>query len=157
MSTDSTHSDRTTDAARFTVAPGPGHRLLTIKTMLLLALPLTLAVGYASDSNRSAVADPFFTDVPAPSAMTASESNAVNRVIGREIFKMFMADKNISYSLGASVNDAGLVALNGTSSDGVERQRIVDRMWELDGVKQVKNEQGVDVARTPAPKAVAAR
>jgi len=157
MSTDSINSDRTTNAARFTVAPGPGHRPPKIKTLLLLALPLTLAVGYASDLNRPAVADHFFTDVPTPVAVTASESNAVNQVIGREIFKMFMADKNINYSLGASVNNAGLVTLNGTSSDGAERQRVVDRMWDLDGVNQVKNEQGVDVAPTPASKAVAAR
>ena len=88
--------------------------------------------------------------------MTASESHAVNRVVGREIFDMFMADAGINYNLGATVNNAGLVTLNGTSSNGVERQRVVDRMWELDGVNQVKNAQGVDVAPTPAPKAVAA-
>ncbi len=156
MSKNSTNSDRTTNAAGFTVAPGSGHRLLKCKTLLWLALPLTLAAGCASNPNRAAVADNFFTDAPTPVAMTFSESHAVNRVVGREIFNMFLADTNINYNLGATVNNAGLVTLNGGSSDGVERQRVVDRMWELDGVNQVKNEKGVDLAPTPATKAIAA-
>ena len=139
-----------------TVAPGRGHRLLKCQTLLWLALPLALAAGCASNPNRAAVADKYFSDAPTPVAMTASESHAVNRVVGKEIFDMFMADAGINYNLGATVNNAGLVTLNGTSSNGVERQRVVDRMWELDGVNQVKNAQGVDVAPTPAPKAVAA-
>jgi hypothetical protein len=150
LSTNSTSSGGTA------VAPGRERRLPKCKTLLWLALPLALAAGCASNPNRATVADKFFTDAPTPAAMTASESHAVNRVVGREIFDMFLADTDINYNLGATVNNAGLVTLNGTSSDGVERQRVVDRMWELDGVSQVKNARGVDVAPTPAAKAVAA-
>jgi hypothetical protein len=157
MSTNSTNSDGITDAAGFAVAPGPGRRLLKCKALLWLALPLTLAVGCASNPNRAAVTDNFFTDAPSPAATTFSESQAVNRVVGREIFNMFLADKNINYSLMATVNNDGAVTLSGASFDGTERQRVVDRMWELDGVNQVKNEQGVNLAPTPATKAVAVR
>ena len=149
MSTNSTNSDGTTIA--------PGHRLLKCKTLLWLALPLTLAVGCASDPNRPAVADSFFPDAPTPVALTSSESHAVNRVVGREIFNMFMADTNINYSLVASVNNAGVVSLSGASFGGVEKQRVVDRMWELDGVNQVNNGQGIDLAPTPATKVVVVR
>ena len=150
MSTNSTSSEGTT------VSPGQGHRLPKCKTLLWLALPLALAAGCASNPNRAAVAGKFFSDVPTPVAMTASESHAVNRVVGREIFDMFLADTNINYALKASVNNDGNVTLSGASRGGVEQQRVVDRMWELNGVNQVKNEKGVDLAPTPVTKAVAA-
>jgi hypothetical protein len=53
MSTNSISSDRTSSVARFTGAASAGHRLLILKALLWLALPLALAVGCASAPNRS--------------------------------------------------------------------------------------------------------
>jgi len=41
-----------------------------------------------------------------------------------------------------------------TSFDVIERQRIVDLTWGLAGVTQVNDGMGVDLAPTPAPKAI---
>jgi hypothetical protein len=59
MSTNPISSDRTSSVARFTGAAGAGHRMLVLKTLLWLALPLALAVGCASAPNRP-VADTDF-------------------------------------------------------------------------------------------------
>jgi hypothetical protein len=59
MSTNSVSSDRTSNVARFTVAASAGHRLPICKTLLWLALPLTLAVGCASCPDRTTVAGDF--------------------------------------------------------------------------------------------------
>jgi hypothetical protein len=50
-----------------------------------------------------------------------------------------------------------VVTLGGASFAGVERQSIVDQTWGLAGVTQVKDEKGVDLAQSPASKAVAVR
>lgn len=157
MSTNFISSDRTSDVARFAVAPGPGHRLLKCKTMLWLALPITLAAGCASGPSRPVAS----TEAQAPAVTLLSERQAANVVVGREIFDMMMADRNINYSLSASLNNGvvnnGVVTLGGTSSSKVERQRIVDRMWELAGVTQVKDELGRDLAPTTAQPTVVVR
>ena len=137
-----------------TAAPGPGHWLTKCKMLLWLALPLTLAAGCASNPNRAAVADNFFTDYPVPTATPVSQSEAANRVIAREMFFMFIADTSTNMSMSASVN-GGVVTLGGDSFDGVERQSIVDQTWGLAGVIQVKDDLGVDLP--PTPKAIAAR
>jgi len=141
MSKTPSNSDRTPDVVRYTVAPGSGHRLLEWKPLLWLALPLTLAVGCASGPGRSASAyHP--TPTPVPMAAPVSERQAANVIISREIYAMWMADTQINYgTLWASVDD-GVVTLRGTLPSGVERQRLNDRISELAGVTQVKNEVG---------------
>ena len=62
-------------------------------------------------------------------------------VVGREIFDLFVADTRIDYCLSAGVDD-GVVTLSGTSPFRVERQRVTDRIWELAGVTQVRDERG---------------
>lgn len=119
------------------------------KLLLCLALPLTVAAGHASDSNRS-LDTTTFIDFPAPLVATASARQSADSVINREIFRMALADQDINYNLYATVKD-GLVTLDVTSSDGTERQRVVNEIWELRGVNQVKNELGVN---TPSTKTV---
>lgn len=63
---------------------------------------------------------------------------------------MMLADKSYNYPLSASVDKWGVVRLGGTSINGIERQRMVDRMWELPGVTGVKDKFGYDVAHTVA-------
>ena len=156
MSTNSINSNGTTNAARSTVAPGSGHWLPKCRTLLWLALPLTLAVGCASNPNRSAVPGNSFTDNPAPAAPAVSQQEPANVAVGREIFRMFLADTSANCSLSASANQ-GVVTLGGASFTGVERQSIVDQTWALAGVTQVRDEKGVDLTPTPASKAVAVR
>lgn len=141
----------TSNTAR--TAAGLLRRLLIRKPLLGFALPLTLLVGCASGPHGPAG----YTELGpplAPPALTALQTE--DRVIAHEIFRMILADKGINYALSASVHN-GAVSLSGTSSDGAERQRIVDGMWGLAGVNQVKNEQGVNVAPTVPVKAVAVR
>ena len=143
-----------------TVAPRPGHWLTKCKMLLWLALPLTFAAGCASNPNRAAVADKFFTDYPAPMATPVSQSEAANRVIESGVFYVLLADTSTGQSMGASVN-AGVATvimwptsrqwIDGAynlSFDVVERQLIVDQVWKLDGVTQVKGELGVDLKPT---------
>jgi hypothetical protein len=134
--------------------------------LLWLALPLTFAAGCASNPNRAAVADKFFTDYPAPVATPVSQSEAANRVIEREIFSVLMADTSTGQSMGSSVN-AGVATvtmwpterewMDGSSFDVVERQLIIDQVWKLDGVTQVNDGMGVDLVATPAPAIVLAQ
>ena len=128
MSKNLARSERTSEIAGFNL----------YKTLLWLALPLTLAAGCASGPSRSTAR---FTDLPAPRIEPASESRTANMVVGREIFDLFVADTRIDYCLSAGVDD-GVVTLSGTSPFRVERQRVTDRIWELAGVTQVRDERG---------------
>lgn len=141
MSKHSTISDRISDVTKFSSAPGSGYGLLKCKTLLWLALPLTLAVGCASGPSRSAaVYNSAY--VPAPTITPVSAQSTSNALVSREIYAMWMADTQINYStLWASVDD-GVVTLRGTLPNGAERQRLNDRISELAGVTQVKNEVG---------------
>jgi hypothetical protein len=153
MSTNFKSTNRTSDVAKFGLAPGPGQGLLHRKTLLWLALPLALAAGCASDPSRSTVA---FSGPAAPIVAPGSEREAANQAVGNEIFNLFMTDTSINYLLRASV-DNGVVTLIGASSNRLERQRVVDRVWELAGVNQVKDELGVDLAPTLPRRAVVVR
>jgi osmotically-inducible protein OsmY len=123
--------------------------------LLCLALPLTLTTGYASDSNRLTHTTSFI-DVPTPMVTPVSERQAADRVINNEIFRMVLADTNTDYNMIASANN-GAVTVNVTSTNRFELQRMVNGMWQLRGVEQVKNERGVDVASTLAEKFTIAR
>ena len=125
------------------------------KMLLCLVLPLTVAAGHASDSNRS-LDTTTFIDVPAPLVATASAQQSADSAINREIFRMVLADRDINYDLHATVKD-GLVTMDVASSDVTERQRVVNAIWELRGVDQVKNEQGVNMPSTATEKPVAVR
>jgi hypothetical protein len=156
-----------------TAAPLPGHRLPKCKTLLWLALPFTLGVGCAFGPGSSAFAGEFFTDFPAPVVAPVSQSEAANGVIEGGIFHVLLADTSTGQSMGVSVK-AGVATVimwptarewiwkYGSSVDGsfdvsfnvVERQLIVDQVWGLAGVNQVKGELGVDLA--PTSKVIAA-
>jgi osmotically-inducible protein OsmY len=123
--------------------------------LLCLALPLSLTTGYASDSNRLADTTSFI-DVPAPTVRPVSERQAADRVINYEIFRMALADTNTDYNMTASANN-GAVTVDITSTNRFELQRMVNGLWQLRGVEQVKNERGVDVASTLAEKSTIAR
>jgi len=142
-------------SAGTSAAPLPGHRLPKCKKLLWLALPFTLGVGCAFGPGSTAVADEFFTDFPAPVVATVSPQEAANRVVEREMFYIFLADKSADCSLTSRVNGTGVVTLGGASFVGVDRQSIIDQTWALAGVTQVRDEQGVDLA--PTPKVIAAR
>ena len=103
-------------------------------------------VGCASDSNRPTAA---VANIYAPGEKSAafSERRATNSVVGNEMFWMLLADTVIDYNLSASINNGG-VALSGTSPDGIERQRVVNEIWKLKGVNQVKDESGVNTPPT---------
>lgn len=74
---------------------------------------------------------------------------AANKAVGQEIYDMFMADTTFNKEVTASV-DEGVVTLRGPAPIGSERQRMSDRIMELPGVKQVKDELG-EATPTPAP------
>ena len=114
--------------------------------LLCLALPLTVAAGLASDSNRS-LDTTTYIDSPATTVAPVSKSQSADSVINREIFRMVLADQDINYNLSAMVKD-GLVTLDVTSSDGTERQRVVNEIRALQGVNQVQNGLGVNTPST---------
>jgi len=125
------------------------------KMLLCLALPLSLTAGYASDASPPAAAATFI-DAPAPIVQPVSASQAADSALNYEIFRMVLADSDINYNLAASVNE-GVVTLGVTSSDGIERQRVVNEIWELRGVNQVTDASGVITPQAPAEKAIAVR
>jgi hypothetical protein len=125
------------------------------RILLCLALPLTLATGYASDSNRPPDTASL-SDVPAPIVATVTARRAADIAINNEIFNLFMADTSINYNLSVSVNK-GVVTVGDSLADGRERQKVVNEIWNLPGVNQVKDERGVDLASTAIGKAVAVR
>ncbi len=129
---------------------GPISSISQCILLLGLALPLTLATGYASDSNRL-TDSPYFIDFPTPIVAAVSDRQAADRVINDEIFRMVLADTNNDYNLLASVNN-GVVTLDITSTNRLESQHMINEMWKLRGVNQVKNERGVDMASTLAEK-----
>jgi len=154
MSSINISSDRpsTTPQAAPSLA-GAWRKLVNARALLCLALPLALAVGCASAPKSP----PAYSHLGAePTAPVLTERQTADWVISQKIYLMFMADKGINYPLCASVRD-GVVSMSGTSFDGVERQRIVNGMWALDGVTEVKNEQGKDVAPTVPVKPVVLR
>ena len=125
--------------------------------MLCLALPAAFAAGCASDSNRPTAAAANI-NAPGESSAAYSGRRAANVVVGNDIFWLFLADTDISfnYNLCAS-NNIGVVALDSNSPDATERQRVVNEIWKLKGVSQVKDETGVNTPPTPDGKNVAAR
>ena len=140
MTTNSVPSGRTFELARVAVTPDRRHRLTTCKTLLCLALPLTLAVGCASGPSHSVVTHPF-TELPTVTNVSARQAD--NILVAKEISEMWMMDKQLSRasSISASVNE-GVVTLGGELPNGVERQRINDRMGELAGVNRVQDDLG---------------
>jgi len=137
-------------------------------TLLWLGLPLAFLAGCASDSGPVAAVrasppesvawqavayDSSSGPVPVRGGLRAATSVpdfALRNQVESEMFAMLMADMRITYSLSASVDKWGAVRLGGTSWNGLERQRLVDRMWELPGVTAVKDSGGLDVAHTVA-------
>jgi hypothetical protein len=125
------------------------------KMLLCLALPLTLVAGCASNP-RGASAISYINGGPAPMVAPVSEQRTANEIIGNEVFNNFMADTNIDYNLSASVNE-GMVTLVSTSTNRLERQRIVNQVGALVGVNQVNNVSVVEVASATNQKTVTAR
>jgi len=125
------------------------------KILLCLALPLTVAASHASDSSRS-LDTTTFIDSPAPLVATVSAQQSADSAINSEIFRMVLADRDINYDLHATVKD-GLVTMDVASSDVTERQRVVNAIWELHGVDQVKNQLGVSMPSTATETPVVVR
>ena len=156
MSANFVSNENTTSTSLTACVPansGLWHKLLSGKALVWIALPLTCLVGCAS--GPKAPGD--YSQLQAPVAPPVlTQRQAADVVIAHEIYWMFLADKGINYPLSASVQD-GAVSLGGTSYSAVERQRVVDGMWALAGVTEVKNEKGVDVTPTIPAKVVAVR
>ena len=125
------------------------------KMLLCLALPLTLAVGYASDASLPPATSSFIA-VPNAIVQPVSARRTANIVVGNEIFNMFMTETNVNNGLTASVNN-GVVTLSDPLSDKSERQTTVNQISELAGVNQVKDKHGADLVSTTTEKAVAVR
>jgi hypothetical protein len=128
------------------------------RTLLLLALPLTLAAGCASNPSSS-----YFTDTPAPIVASISTQQTANRVIANEIYAMYLTNGNFAYTMVASVN-GGVVTLQGPITytgqqrpDRVERQRIDDGITKLATVNKVKDELDIDTVPMTTGKTVAER
>src|ERR1700689_3458931 len=81
------------------------------KMLLCLALPLTVAAGYASDSNRP-LNTVSFIDAPVPIVAPVSARQAADIAINKEVFDMFMADTSINYNMSATVHN-GVVTIVG--------------------------------------------
>lgn len=133
--------------------------------LLGFALPLILAAGCASDPNRSSNTS-YFNETPAPIASPVSKSEAADRVVENEMFYMLLTNMSTGQDMGAFANggvatvtmwQANRKWMDGTSFNVAERQKVVDQTWELDGVTQVNDGLGVDLAPTPESKAVALR
>jgi len=133
--------------------------------LLWLALPLTLAAGCVSDPNRSSNTS-YFNDTPAPIAATVTRSEAADRVVESEMFYMLLTNTSSGQDMGAYVNkgvasvtmwSTNAERMDGATFDVIERQKIVDQTWGLAGVIQVNDGLGVNLAPTPAPKAIALR
>jgi osmotically-inducible protein OsmY len=131
---------------------------IKIKILLCLALPLTLAAGCASNPANS-----YFTDTPVPAVASASRQQAANRIIADEVYKSYLADRSFAYTMVVSVNE-GVVTLHGPvayygeqTPNKIERQTIDDRMRNLAGVNQVKDELDVTTVSMLAEKDVAVR
>jgi hypothetical protein len=128
------------------------------KTLLLLALPLILAAGCASNPANS-----YFTDTLVPTTAAVSGRQAANQFIANEIYEMYLTNTNSAYSMVASVNEEVVTLQGPLSYDGeqkpgrVERRGIDDRIWKLAGVNRVKDELGVDTVLILAEKPVAGR
>lgn len=127
-------------ALNHSLAPPPvaGRRQYTM--LLCLALPLTFAVGCATNPNKSAgnyqaATMPALANAPLPAPRTA------NQVVGDQIYEMLLADHKSIYTLGTSVN-AGVVTFRGPLTGGAGEQRMVDRISLMTGVNQVKDERG---------------
>jgi osmotically-inducible protein OsmY len=101
---------------------------------------------FPSDSNRLTDAN-FFIDVPTPIVAPVSQRQEADRIINNEIFRMVLADQNNDYTLSVSVNN-GVVTLDVASTNRFELQRMVNEIWQLRDVEQVKNQRGVDMAST---------
>lgn len=124
----------------------------------MLALPLTLAAGCASNPSSS-----YFTDTPVPIMASASAQQTANRIIANEIYAMYLTNGNFAYTMVASVN-GGVVILQGPITytgqrypDRVERQKIDDGITKLASVNQVKDELDIDTVPMPTAKTVASR
>jgi osmotically-inducible protein OsmY len=152
MTINSIHSDRTLKIAESTGTPGLGQKLLKSKTVLWLALPLTLAVGCASHSPQAAGGDRFFPDTPAAVVTSDTSRHAANQTVADELFQLSLNDTAFEYSRVAWVNE-GVITLRGPVPynneqypDSSQRQTIDDGIMGLAGVNQVKDKLGVDTA-----------
>jgi len=128
------------------------NRKVTTKRLIWLALPLTLAVGCASDPSRSAWNDQSYTKFPAPPTAPVTRPEVANVAVGHEMFDTFLTITNANCNLSA-VSENGVVVLGGDSFTGKERQRLVKQVSEQAGVNQVQDEQGDDLTKTAAAKA----
>jgi len=127
------------------------NRKVTTKRLIWLALPLTLAVGCASDPSRSAWNDQSYTKFPAPPTAPITRREVANVAVGHEMFDTFLAITNANCNLSA-VSENGVVVLGGDSFTGKERQRLVNQVSEQAGVNEVQDEQGDDLTKTAAAK-----
>ena len=152
MSINSKRSDRTQEIVGFTGTPVLGQKLLKSKTLLWLALPLTLAVGCASHSPQATGGDRFFPDTPASVVAPVTSRHAANQTIADELFQLSLNDTAFEYSRVAWINE-GVITLHGPVPynneqypDSSQRQTIDDGIMGLAGVNQVKDKLGVDTA-----------
>jgi len=156
MLLDSISQNKNSTAASVTTTPGPGPCWWQGKRMLWLALPLTLAVGCASDPGRSGWTDQSFNKFPTPITTPVTGREVANVAVGREMFDLFLTMTNANGDLSA-VSENGVVTLGGSSFAGDERQSLVNQVSELSGVNRVRNEQGTDLTATAVTNAVVVR
>jgi osmotically-inducible protein OsmY len=149
----STHSIQNKKNAGFTRVPGARQRFLKCRTLLWLALPLTLAAGCVSSPSGG---DRFFSDPPAAVAAPVTSRHIADQTIADELFQLSLDDTAFEYSRIAAVND-GVVTLRGPIPydgeqypDGNQQYNINDEIMALAGVNRVKDELGTNTAATVA-------
>jgi len=116
------------------------------KIFLCLALPIALTIAYVSHSYLLTNTTSFIV-APAPIGAPVSRYQEADMAINNEILRMALADTNTDYHMSASAHN-GVVTLDFTSTNRLELQHVVNELWQLRGVEQVKNEHGVDLAST---------
>lgn len=120
--------------------------------ILCLALAFAAATGHAVEPNgpsgtatETNLAPPMVTHIP--------QHQAADIVINNEIFKLLMTDPSIHHSLNLSVHN-GVVTVGKSLADAIEQQRVVNALWLLRGVKQVKDDRGITLPSTHSKRPV---
>lgn len=140
MSTNSisnANNDRTSNG-QFAGASRAAQPFGQCRTLLWLALPLALAAGCATSPNRAEVTEDF-PDFTAPTTAPVSERRTENVIVGNEIYEMLLANRDIGNYLMATA-DNGVVVLSGSVTTRAERREIDERIRDLTGVSQVKDD-----------------
>ena len=122
------------------------------QVILGLVLAFAAATSYAAEPNRP-TGTATETNLVPPMVTHIPQHQAADIVINNEIFKLLMTDPSIHHSLNLSVHN-GVVTVGNTLADAIEQQHVVNALWLLRGVKQVKDDRGITLPSTQSKRPV---